>query len=122
MFNNEIYTRAGLNFNSLTHLDTLGLARFDNLAGFLRLGLPKNATAFYCGQPVELTLPNEQNNQLGIGKLLLTQAGQELAPICGAEAVDGFFEFVCEHWTNQSLIPKRAPATDVQSEVDVTSP
>lgn len=119
---NEIYAQAGLNFNSLTHLDTLGLIRFDNLSGFLRVGLPKKVTVSYCGQPVELTLPNEHNNQLGVGKLLLTQAGRELARISGAEAVGGFFEFVCERWANQSLTPKKGPATTVASEVDATTP
>lgn len=111
---NEIYNRAGLTFNSLTHLDTLGLIKFDNTAGFLRIALPKMITVLYYGRPVELTLPNEENNRLQTGKVLLTKAGQELAPVCGSVPIDGFFEFVCERWTNQSLISKKEPATGSQ--------
>jgi hypothetical protein len=112
---NEIYNREGLNFNSLTHLDTLGLITFDNLAGFVWLGLPKKATVFYYGAPVELTLPIEQNNQIDCGKVLLTKAGQELAPICASKSVDGFFDFVCERWARQSLVPKKEPTASPQS-------
>jgi hypothetical protein len=106
----EIYGREGMDFNSLTHLDTLGLIKFDTVAGFIRLGLPKKATVSYYGVPVELTLPNEQNNQIECGKVLLTNAGKELAPICDAKPLDGFFDFVCERWARQSFIPKKEPA------------
>jgi hypothetical protein len=104
---NEIYTRAGLTFDSMTHLDTIGLVKFDNVAGFLRLGLPKKATVFYYCTPVELTLPNESDNQLSIGRALFTQAGSELAPVCGSTPVEGFFDFACERWANAKLIPNK---------------
>jgi len=107
---NEIYNRAGLSFSSLTHLDTLGLIRFDNIGDFLRMSLPKKTTVYYYGAPIELTLPSEQDNQLQTGKVLLTNAGRELAPICGSVPVEGFFEFVRERWANQSLIPKNGPS------------
>jgi hypothetical protein len=42
---NEIYRREGLNFNSLTHLDTLGLIEFDNIAGFLGLGFAEEGNS-----------------------------------------------------------------------------
>jgi hypothetical protein len=64
-------------------------------------------TAFYYGRPLELTLPADTDNQLSIGKVLLTQAGQELASICGSMPVDGFFDFVYERFANLSLVPKR---------------
>ena len=37
----EIYNRCGINFSSLSHLDSIGLVQFDSLAGFRRLKLPK---------------------------------------------------------------------------------
>lgn len=103
----EIYSRAAFSFSSLAHLDTLGLIKFDNLVGFRLLGLPKKATVSYYGRPVDLTFPDDQNNQLQSGKAILTNAGRELATICGAAPVEGFFDFVCERWANQSLIPKK---------------
>jgi len=92
-----IYNDNGLNFNALTHLDSIGLIQFNSLAGFQRTGLPKNFTVLYCGQPVELTMPNENNN-LTIGKVLLTKVGEELVSVCNAQGVDGFMDYVKEQW------------------------
>jgi len=103
----ELYSRSGINFDSLGHLETLGLVQFNNLVGFVRLGLPKKATLFYYGRPVELTFPNDAENRLSLGKVLLTHAGHELAPICGSTPVDGFFEYAYRTWEEQSLVPKK---------------
>ena len=43
----EIYRNHGLNFNSLSHLESIGLIHFNNLAGFNRLKLPKRFAVQY---------------------------------------------------------------------------
>lgn len=103
----DIYNRLELTFNSLSHLETLGFIQFENIAGFKRLGLPKKTTAFYYQRPVELTFPNDADNALALGSVLLTRAGHELAPVCGSAPVDGFFDYVYDRWAMQSLVPKR---------------
>jgi len=72
-----IYNDKGLNFNTLTHLDSIGLIRFDSLSGFTRLKLPKQFNVGYCGIPLALTMNNESDNQLPIGHALLTRMGEE---------------------------------------------
>jgi len=94
----EIYNRNGINFNSLSHLETLGLIQFNNIAGFSRLQLPKRFAVTYYGRPLQLEMEHENDNKLELGKVLLTQAGQELAPVCGSTPADGFFEYVQEKW------------------------
>ena len=37
----EIYNKRGINFNTLGHLESIGLIQFNNIAGFKRLNLPK---------------------------------------------------------------------------------
>lgn len=101
-----IYNDHDITFHSLSHLESLGLIQFENLAGFRRLRLPKIATVFYYGQPVTLTFPKDSDNELDLGKVLLTRAGQQLAPVCAPTAVDGYFQYVKEKWVAQSLIPK----------------
>lgn len=103
----EIYNRHGIHFNSLAHLESLGLVQFEGLAGFRRLNLAKTITAFYYGTPVNLTLPAEINNELQLGHVLLTRAGQQLAPVSGSTPVEGFFEFIYDKWAEQSFVPKR---------------
>jgi hypothetical protein len=102
----SIYSDQGINFNSLSHLESLGLVQFNNLAGFSRLGIPKSATVFFYGTPVTLSFPAEKDNKLDIGKVLLTRAGQQLAPMCGSKPVKGFYEYVYEKWAAKNLVPK----------------
>lgn len=102
----QIYNNAGINFNSLSHLESLGLIQFNHMSDFRGLRLSKTFTVFYYGQPVQLVLPKDSDNELELGHVLLTRAGQQLAPVCGSKPVDGFFEYVKERWATQSLIQK----------------
>ncbi len=102
----SIYNDHGINFNSLSHLESLGLIQFNHLSSFKRLRLPKSATVFYYGQPVTLSFPTAADNDLDLGKVLLTRAGQQLAHVCESKPVDGFFQHVKEKWIAQSLTPK----------------
>lgn len=103
----DIYNRQGITFNSLSHLESLGLVQFSNIAGFSILRIPKSATVFYYGRPLTLTFPADADNKLEIGTVLLTRAGQQLAPVCGSRPVEGFFEYVHDMWAAKSLVPKR---------------
>lgn len=102
----SIYNGHGINFVALSHLETLGLIQFNNLTEFSRLGIQKSVTVFYYGRPVALTFPKETDNALAVGNVLLTRAGQQLAPVCDPKPVDGFFDYVKNRWTSQYLIPK----------------
>lgn len=103
----NIYNQQGINFNSLSHLESLGLVQFNNIGGFRWLKLPKNITVSYYGKLTNLTFPAESDNELQLGNVLLTRAGQQLAPVCGSTPVEGFYDFIYEKWANQSLVPKR---------------
>ncbi|MBO1223639.1 MAG: DUF2806 domain-containing protein [Candidatus Scalindua sediminis] len=94
----NVYNDRGLNFNTLTHLDSIGLIQFNSLSGFRRTGLPKTFTVWYCQQPIALTMEKESENQLPIGNILLTKVGEELATVCKAPGVDGFVDYVKEKW------------------------
>ena len=99
----EIYTKHGINFNTLSHLESIGLTQFQSL-GVKRLNLPKTFVVHYYGKRLLLEMPKEADNELDIGKVLLTKIGQELAPICGSKPVDGFYEYVKDQW--KQYLPK----------------
>ena len=109
---NAMYVEQGIDFSAITHLESIGLVRFEPLAGFQRQGLPKQFTIHYYGNPTVLTMPNDETNQLDVGKVLLSRAGRELAPISGCTKVKGFVEFVRDHW-------KQFETKDVSSELSV---
>ena len=99
-----IYNNDGINFNTLSHLDSIGLIQFDGLAGFVRQRLPKNFIVTYYARPLALEIPPGSDNNLEIGKVRLTRIGQELAPICGSKPVEGFWEYVKDQW--KQYLPK----------------
>ena len=98
----EVYGAQGINFGSLTHLDSIGLINFNNLSGFQRLRLPKTITVHYYGNPLLIEFPKDNDNSLDLGRALLTQTGHQLAPICGSQPVNGFFDYVVERWAGQA--------------------
>lgn len=103
----EIYNRQDITFGSLGHLESLGLIRFNSITGFRYLKLGKACSASYYEKPLVLTFAKDSDNELEIGQVLLTKAGEELAPVCGSNPVEGFFDYVYDTWANQSYVPKR---------------
>lgn len=103
-FENEIYTKNGINFASLKHLDAIGLISFESLSGYRRFGLPKKAVFFYYGQPTLVEFENDNNNEVQIGKVLFTKAGLELINICGAKRSQEFYENSVSELSKQGLI------------------
>ena len=100
----EIYNRHGLDFDALIHLENIGLVQFIGIANMELPNLPERLVVYYYGKPLSLKMPRATNNVLDIGKTPLTKIGQELAPICGSESVDGFYEYVKDQW--MQYLPK----------------
>lgn len=94
----EIYIGNGISFMALSHLESIGLVHFDSLAGYRHIRLPQKGFVYYFGKQVWVEFPKPDNNDLDVGYVLLTQAGQQLAPICGAQSREGFVDYVREKW------------------------
>ncbi len=110
-FEAQIYARQGINFDTLSHLDSIGLVQFAGVTGFNLFKLPRSIVLHYYGRPLRLNLPKDDNNELEIGQVLLTRIGQELAQICGSRRVEGFWEYVRDKW--KVYLPK--PVTEKSS-------
>ena len=93
-----IYNDNGINFASISHLDSIGLIRFTDIGSLKRQNLPKQFTVSYCGEVLKLTMPNDSGNSLDVGHVILTQAGKELFRISNAPRVGGLVEYVKDKW------------------------
>ena len=102
----EIYNRNGIDFASLSHLDSIGLIQFNTGTGFSLKDLSKRLAVAYYGRRLTLEMPQNSGNDLPIGKTLLTRIGKELAVISGSKPVEGFWEYVNEQW--KKYLPKSA--------------
>ncbi|MDE2799396.1 MAG: DUF2806 domain-containing protein [Gemmatimonadota bacterium] len=94
----EIYNRHGINYPTLSHLDSIGIIRLNSLTGFILNRLPKSVVADYYGKQIYLDMPKDTDNVLKIGYMLPTSVGQELTSICESEPVDGFLDYVKDNW------------------------
>lgn len=97
-----IYNNLGINFTSLSHLDSLGLIRSNALTGFGMTVFSKSFAVAYFGQPLQLVIKEGQENKIPIGGIILTQAGKELAQIVKVPGVQGFYDYVKEQWKSHA--------------------
>lgn len=117
-YRSDIYNKEGINFDSLSHLESIGLVRFTTF-GFKRLEIPKSIDVQYYDKTLNLHMPKDTDNQLDIGSILLTNIGQELVPLCLGKPVKGFWEYVRSRW--KRYLPKSEPKKKYTSSLDTTS-
>lgn len=101
----DIYKNHGIYFSVLNHLDDIGLITFQNISGFRLKALPKHVVVTYYGTPIGIELPRDEKNQLELGKVLFTNVGTELAPICGSARSNEFVSYLVKKWTELNLSP-----------------
>jgi hypothetical protein len=99
----EIYSKSDITFSTLNHLESIGLIKFNNVHDFELQNLSKNVRLLYFGITIKFVLPSETNNNLAIGSVILTQAGQQLAPICGARLNSEFVNYMLEHYKKKGI-------------------
>ena len=98
----KIYNDRGINFRSLNHLDDIGLIK---LGGFGIAELPEITKALYYGDEITIEFQAENNNKIEAGKVLLTQAGQQLIHVCGSSTKsEEFKQYVLERWRKSGYV------------------
>ncbi len=98
----EIYNQEGLTFSSINHLADIGLISFNNFGYEKSISGQNLMPVFYYGKLLILKSKAE-NLKLKFGKVIFTNVGRELAPICGAVSADGFLEYCIEEWRKQGF-------------------
>ena len=99
----DIYEAQMINVATLRHLDDIGLISFNVVGSLSEDDMPQVQTFLYHGMSFSLEFPKPDNNKLEIGHVLLTQAGQELAPISGSIANIQFLESVVKTWIQRGI-------------------
>ncbi len=105
---NEIYTKQGIAFSTLKHLDNIGLISFESTSGYRNRGLAKMSGIFYFGEPTVLEFKKEADNELAIGKALFTQVGKELVSICRVDKNEEFKKYAIKEFEKQGITIRKA--------------
>lgn len=104
-----IYSNHEISLSSLSNLASIGLVNYDTFP-YARTGFGSKGYVSYFDKKVWVEFPKEEGNELNIGNVILTRAGVQLAPLCGAQPVEGFIEYVKEKWAQFGL--KTEPPTE----------
>ena len=99
-----VFSAQGITFESLKHLDAIGLISLETVSGYAKKGFEKYAHAFYYGRPTTIEFSADEMNQLAIGHALLTSTGKELLSICGSARNEDFYEAIVRKWSADGLI------------------
>ncbi len=108
----ELYTAQSINFDTLSHLDSLGVVKFAGTdRAFQKVKLDRETTARYFGKEVKLKFPGDLAT-LSTGMVMPTRTGSELCRVCGARPVDGFFEAIVHRWNMPGLMTSEVVSAD----------
>jgi hypothetical protein len=99
----SIYKDQQISFETLTHLDSIGLIRFEPLSGYIETELSQQIDIYYYGTALKAELKKPENNEVDIGKVMLSNVGQELAIICNSKPIGGFLDYMIERLTKEGL-------------------
>ena len=99
-YKDKIYAEAGLSFSKLFHLERIGLISFDAVSDcdYGPSKQPSEIVVGYFGTQIKIKLKKQKDNIFKVGKVLLSQAGQELAEICGSTPREGFVRYSLKAW------------------------
>ena len=102
----SIYVQLGINYNSLSHLESIGLIRFHRLTGWHRGFSGQDVLLDYFGdvRSFKILTPDQTNRYiLRYGKAEFTQTGEQLSRIAGAESIPGFWAYTQSIWQEQGV-------------------
>lgn len=113
------FTDAGANFDSMTHLQEIGLVTFDPLAGYVekREETP-TFIAEYGGMAYKFKFKNGIGGRLELGQALFSRAGRELCAISDATPNEEFRQDIISSWKMRGirLASDEAPVPDDASQ------
>jgi len=101
-YEDEIFSKLGINFSTLHHLQDIGLINFDSLgySNQFREGHPNIINIAYYGRVLNLHIENIE--YIDVGSAILTQIGSELAKIIHPNILsskkDKYEEYVEEYY------------------------
>lgn len=98
----------GLSFDMLNELDTLGLIKFNSIAGFVALNVPdKGIITYIDGMTQEVDM--HKKNKLPIGNVMLTEAGDCLCRIIQPTPIPNYISLEKKYMISNGIVFKEKP-------------
>ena len=94
----KIYDKNGIDYETLKHLDSLGLVQYSVTEIKLVNALTGMKKVSYHGSILVLEAPDNRAYDVNLGHVMLTATGSELCRLFENEPVNGIFEHVKGKW------------------------
>lgn len=103
-YQNQVYVEKGVNFEKLQHLENIGLINFSPI-GHFSININGEKSYFsYFGDVILFKFNKKTNNEVSIGKVMLTESGRQLSKICGATKIEGYVDRIVEYLNSKSNV------------------
>ena len=105
----EVYKKQGIDFEVLSHLDSIGLVSFEPMGykvdySFQEETKERLIPVFYYTKKMLIHIQPTKQYSLCTGQVRFTTIGTELFSICGAKENDNFYEYMVKKWFQEGII------------------
>ena len=98
--NNELMDELGISFQVINELETLGVIKFDSVAGYITTGIKdKKVLLGVNGKTMEIT--QHESGNVPIGDVILTSAGETLKNIT---TIQGYDEAIRKYMCSKGVV------------------
>ena len=94
--NREYLSEQGIQFSQLKELETLGLLRFETVAGYV-LTFSENNVLMLINDQLKI-VSGYKTNQFPIGNIMLTEAGKVLSEVIPTEKMPGYYDMIAKYF------------------------
>lgn len=112
--NDEKFRECGVSFNVLNELETLGVIRFESLAGYISKGITNDKVLICVGDKLDV-IEGYQKGELPIGNVMFTSVGEALKSITDSVEISDYYEMVKKYMSDKGI--KFADEHDYYAEI-----
>lgn len=100
--NNDRLHELGLSFDVLNELEVLGVIRFSSISGYVSKGITQKRVLLCIGDKLEV-LSEHKNDEVPVGNVILTSAGEALQAITAPEDVEDYYDMVKKYLNSEQV-------------------
>ena len=100
--NDEKFRECGVGFNVLNELETLGVIRFESLAGYISKGITNDKVLICVGDNLDV-IEDYPKGKLPIGNVMLTSVGEALKAITDSVEINDYYEMVKKYMSDKGI-------------------
>lgn len=100
--NDEKSRESGVGFNILNELETLGVIRFESLAGYISKGISSEKVLICVGDKLDV-IEEYKKGELPIGNVMLTSVGESLKSITDSVEISDYYEMVKKYMSGNGV-------------------